>query len=61
MRARDRYAPVLAAPSDLADFDTAISAVTSDLLGGRVTSSQAVALEDEIRHQREEFIMRHSG
>ena len=61
MRARDRYAPVLAAPKSIEDFDTALSAVIADKLGGWVTGAQAVALEDEIRHQREEFTMRHRG
>ena len=61
MRARDRYAPVLARPSCLEDFDTALGAVASDRIGGRVTGPDAVRLEEEIRRQREEHIMRHGG
>lgn len=56
-----RYAPVLAAPTCLEDFDTAIGAVASDRLGGRITAAQAVTLEAEVRHLREEFLMRRGG
>lgn len=59
--ARDRYAPCLAAPTSLDDFDTALSAIMSDRLAGRVSSAEGVALEDDVRRQREEFAMRHSG
>ena len=61
MPARQRYAPVLAAPTSLDDFDTAISAVHTDRLGDRISAGEAVALEGEIRHQREEWIMRTGG
>lgn len=58
MSAVKRYAACLAAPLELADFDTALGAIMSDLLSGRITGAQAVALEDDVRNQREEFIMR---
>lgn len=59
--ARERYAPCLAASTSLDDFDIALGAVMSDRLAGRVTSGQGVALEEDIRRQREEFAMRHGG
>ncbi len=57
----DRYAPVLASPTCIEDFDTAIGAVVRDQLGGSITGAQATTLEAEVRHQREEWIMRRGG
>jgi hypothetical protein len=54
-----RYLP--AEPADLEVFDTAISAIWSDRLSGRITPAQAVAHEDTVRTLREEWIMRHGG
>lgn len=51
-------------PADIDDlevFDTAISAIWRDRLGGRITPAQAVKHEDAVRTRREEWIMRHSG
>lgn len=61
MLARNLYAAVLAAPTGLEDFDTALSAVTRDQLAGRVSAAEAVELDRQIRIQREEHIMRTGG
>lgn len=57
----DRYAPVLASPTCLEDFDTAIGAVASDRINKRITAAQATTLEAEVRSQREEWLMRPGG
>jgi hypothetical protein len=51
----------LAAPADLEAFDTALGAIVSDRLAGRVTPAEAVALEHDVRTLREEHLMRHGG
>lgn len=61
MLARHRYAAVLASPNDIEDFDTALGAVVSDRLADRVSPAEAVELDSQIRHQREEWIMQSGG
>lgn len=46
---------------DVESFDTAISAIWRDRLGGRITPAQAVKHEDTVRTAREEWIMRRGG
>lgn len=57
----DSFCYLPADPADLEVFDTAISAIWSDRLGGRITDAQAVKHEDIVRIRREEFIMRRGG
>ena len=61
MSAADRYAPCLAAPDCIENFDTALGAIMSDRLAGRISSGQGVELEEDVRQKREEWIMRHGG
>lgn len=57
----DHYAPCLASPTCLEDFDTALRAVSADRLADRISDVEAVAAEDAIRRLREEYIMRDGG